>query len=246
MLLTVAGDCRSLQERTVRAEPVGRMRLAHHLLDSKARFMFSIRQPSQTVIARLHDRLRNVSLTYRSAYEDSVAARSFDSLAPYRQAPAGFITDHFECELGQGTKTYHAACQAIREWKMFPQKMAEIMPVNVPIEIGQIVSVLFRAGPLWTANSARILHVLELSGPITRFGFTYGTLPGHIARGEETFLVEHNVQSDRVTYSVRAFSRPSHWIAWLGYPYLRYEQARFRRLSAESMRAACGRSESMT
>lgn len=201
--------------------------------------MFAVRKPTQAVIAGLHDRLRNVPLTYPSAYGDLVDARSFESLAPYRQAPAGFVTDHFDCELGHGTKTYHAACAAIREWQMFPQQMAEIVPANVPIEVGQIVSVLFRAGPLWTANSARILHVFELSGPITRFGFTYGTLPGHIARGEETFLVEHNLQSGRVTYSVRAFSRPSHWIAWLGFPYLRHEQARFRRLSGESMRAAC-------
>lgn len=121
---------------------------------------------------------------------------------------------------------------------MFPPQMAQVLPSEAPIEVGQMVSVLFRAGPLWTANSARILRVFDMSGATSRFGFTYGTLPGHIARGEETFLVEHDQASDRVTYSVHAFSRPSHWIAWVGYPYLRSQQARFRRLSGESMQAS--------
>lgn len=200
--------------------------------------MFSLYRPTASAIAQLHDRLRQQSLTYPSSYADSTSVRDRNPMSPYRQAPNGFVTDHRECDLGKGSDIFEFACGAIRDWKMFPSSMAQIAPSDVPIEVGQIVSVMFRAGPLWTANSARILRVFDESGPVRRFGFTYGTLPGHIARGEETFLVEHHLQSDRVLYSVHAFSRPSHGIAWLGYPYLRYEQARFRRLSGESMRAA--------
>ncbi len=200
--------------------------------------MLSVRRPTAVVIAQLHERLRHQSLTYPSSYCEGVAVGGQNPMSPYRAAPVGFVTDHWECDLGSGVETFEAARRAIRQWKMFPASMAQIEPQEAPIEVGQIVSVMFRAGPLWTANSARILRVFDESRMVNRFGFTYGTLPGHIARGEETFLVEHNRQSDRVTYSVHAFSRPAHWIAWLGYPYLRFEQTRFRRLSGESMRMA--------
>ncbi len=201
--------------------------------------MFSLFRPTAAAISKLHERLRSTSLTYPSSYAPSNDRGAIlDRSSVYVPAPPGFLTDHSECELGHGVDVFEAACRALRAWRMFPPQMANLEPASVPIEVGQIVSVMFRAGPLWTANSARILRVFQETNATSRFGFTYGTLPGHIARGEETFLVEHDKASDRVTYSVHAFSRPSHWIAWVGYPYLRFQQARFRRLSGESMKAS--------
>ena len=48
--------------------------------------------------------------------------------------------------------------------------------------------------------------------------------------------MEWNEADDRVWYDLVAVSQPAHWLARLGYPYTRYEQARFRRLSAAAMR----------
>jgi uncharacterized protein (UPF0548 family) len=70
------------------------------------------------------------------------------------------------------------------------------------------------------------------------YGFAYGTLPEHPEWGEERFLVEWNTADDSVWYDLLAVSRPSHWLARLGYPYARYEQAKFRRLSGLAMQAA--------
>ena len=50
-----------------------------------------------------------------------------------------------------------------------------------------------------------------------RFGFGYGTLPGHAERGEERFSVEWNREDGCVYYDVFAFSHPKHPLAWLGY-----------------------------
>ena len=61
---------------------------------------------------------------------------------------------------------------------------------------------------------------------------------GHAERGEERFLVEHDRRSGAVSYSVLAFSRPSHPLAWLGYPFARLLQRRFARDSREAMRRA--------
>ena len=71
-----------------------------------------------------------------------------------------------------------------------------------------------------------------------RFGFAYGTLPGHAERGEERFLVEWSHEDDSVFYDVLAFSRPNHLLAWLGYPFARILQRRFARDSKEAMKEA--------
>jgi uncharacterized protein (UPF0548 family) len=48
------------------------------------------------------------------------------------------------------------------------------------------------------------------------FGYGFGTLPGHPARGEEAFaLTRHR---DDVHFTVRAFSRPATWYMRLGGP----------------------------
>ena len=72
-------------------------------------------------------------------------------------------------------------------------------------------------------------------GPIGKFGFAYGTLPGHVESGEERFLVEWDRGDDGVWYDILAFSRPNHILTRLGYPVVRRLQKRFGRDSAASM-----------
>ena len=67
------------------------------------------------------------------------------------------------------------------------------------------------------------------------FGFAYGTLPSHIERGEERFLVECDPVDGSVWYDILAFSQPRHVLAKLGYPYVRRMQKRFGRDSAAAM-----------
>ena len=77
-------------------------------------------------------------------------------------------------------------------------------------------------------------------GAVSRFGFTYGTLPDHVGAGEERFLVEWDRGNDSVWYDILAFSRPRHVLARLGYPWVRRVQKRFGRESAAAMRRAVG------
>jgi len=67
-----------------------------------------------------------------------------------------------------------------------------------------------------------------------RFGFAYGTLPGHIERGEERFLLEMS-DDDSVWYDILAFSQPRHLLTKIGYPFVRRMQKRFGRESAAAM-----------
>nr|BFD90243.1 hypothetical protein KitaXyl93_16030 [Kitasatospora sp. Xyl93] len=71
----------------------------------------------------------------------------------------------------------------------------------------------------------RVLAVVD--GP-DRYGFTYGTRAGHLAQGEETFLVEL-APDGGVRFSVTAFSRPVAWYARLAGPLLPLAQRAFAR-----------------
>ena len=188
--------------------------------------VFSVTRPTTEALRLRRERLRDEPLTYSS---------------PVGQVPPGFQCDQFEIELGRGEATFQAATKAVNDWQMFPRQMAKLDPEQALIAVGEIVCVLFRAGPLWTVNPCRILRVIDESqdaSDVVRYGFVYGTLLGHVARGEERFLVEWNRSTDAVTYSILAFSRPAHWLMWLGYPYLKLQQNKFRRLSGASMQAA--------
>ncbi len=87
----------------------------------------------------------------------------------------------------------------------------------------------------WWLNSCRIIYTMDESGPITKFGFAYGTLPGHVESGEERFLIEWDRDTDKVCYDILAFSRPNHFLTRLGYPLVRRSQKRFGRDSAAAM-----------
>lgn len=56
---------------------------------------------------------------------------------------------------------------------------------------------------------------LGATGSIARFGFAYGTLPGHVESGEERFQIEWHRSDDSVWYDILAFSRPNHPLARL-------------------------------
>jgi uncharacterized protein (UPF0548 family) len=118
---------------------------------------------------------------------------------------------------------------------MFPGAWTEICPGDTPIEAGQVVAILFRTFGLWWMNACRIVEVIDEAGPTRRFGFAYGTLPGHVECGEERFTIEWG-RDDVVWYDLRAFSRPRHWLVRLGYPLARRLQRRFVRESQTAMR----------
>jgi len=80
--------------------------------------------------------------------------------------------------------------------------------------------------------------VVNDDGAVNRFGFAYGTLPDHAGSGEERFLVEWDTDDDSVWYDILAFSRPRHFLARLGYPWMRRAQKPFGRQSAAAMRRA--------
>lgn len=144
---------------------------------------------------------------------------------------AGFDNDFNFIELGEGEAVWLAAKEAIRQWKMFPGGWASIWPESSPIREGEVVAMHARVLGLWWLNSCRIVYVIDTQD---KFGFAYGTLPGHAECGEELFMVERSIDG-KVRYVLKAFSRPRVWIARLGYPIARAQQRKFVSQSKASM-----------
>jgi uncharacterized protein (UPF0548 family) len=151
--------------------------------------------------------------------------------------------DHTRVKLGDGETVFTAARAALERWEHFGLGWVEACPADTPLKAGAVVAVIARVFGLWWVNACRIVYAVdETAGGsgVCRFGFAYGTLPGHAESGEERFLVEWDRPTDAVHYDVLAFSRPRHPLARLGYPFTRRTQKRFARDSAAAMRRAVG------
>jgi uncharacterized protein (UPF0548 family) len=148
-------------------------------------------------------------------------------------SPPGYVVDHRRVRLGAGGATFQAACAALRRWAMFRLGWVRLCWPETPIVPGAVVAILARAMGLWWLNACRVVYVMDEEQP-ARFGFAYGTLPGHVECGEERFTVEWH-DDGSVWYDLFAFSRPGCWLTRLGYPLARRVQKRFGRDSLEAM-----------
>lgn len=166
--------------------------------------------------------------------------------------PAGYDLDHNRTRLGEGEDDFSAARRAIDRWVMFPHGWTRIVghgepdPATgaPPAREGTVVAMLARALGVHWRSSCRIVYVLDAeeameggAGPVRRYGFAYGTLPGHVEYGEERFSVEMHPDGS-VWYDLLAFSRPRYWAARLAKPAARRLQRRFVRDSLAGMRRA--------
>jgi uncharacterized protein (UPF0548 family) len=149
---------------------------------------------------------------------------------------SGWNVDRQRVRLGAGHDVFTAAKRAIGHWAMFPREVASICHPELPQD-DLVVGVLYKVRllPMWILFPAKVVWTVDEP---RRFGFAYGTLQDHPECGEERFLVEWNESDDSVWYDLLAVSRPAHWLARVGYPYTRWEQARFRRLSGAAMQKA--------
>ena len=184
--------------------------------------MWHFRRPDAARVRRFLDAQRALPLTYAAVGATDRGA-----------APAGFVLDHNRQRLGRGEAVFARARQDVRRWRMFPAPWTAIEPSEAAIAEGEVIAVLIRALGVWWLNAARIVYVIDEP---RRFGFAYGTLPGHAERGEERFLVEWQ-GDDEVWYDLRAFSQPRYWAARLARPIARALQRRFARGSQAAMAA---------
>lgn len=144
---------------------------------------------------------------------------------------AHYDNDYNFIELGKGTAIWQKAKVVLQNWQHFPLPWTKIYPNTTELKEGTVVVVMFRLFGIWWRNSARIVYTFDEPN---RFGFAYGTLPGHIEMGEEVFWIEQD-KTGMVSYHIKAFSKPRFWLAKIGYPIARFYQRKFAKESKETM-----------
>jgi uncharacterized protein (UPF0548 family) len=168
--------------------------------------------------------------------EQQRCAFSYAEVGATRQTPpARYTIDHNRIQLGSGAAKFEQAKAAICRWEMFKFSWVQLCWPNTPIKAGATVAVLARILGIWSLNACRIVYVIEEAGDVERFGFSYGTLPYHVERGEERFSVEWRHTDDSVWYDILAFSRPNQFLAKAGKPYVRHLQKQFAKDSMQAM-----------
>ena len=194
--------------------------------------MITIRRPSDRDV----DQFLAVQRSLPFSYQYAGCSRG------QRGLPTGYAVGHYRVCLGGGRNCFVAAQQAMRRWRMFPDGVTP-HPAQPDIHDGTCVAVRMRAPGCWVLAACRVVYVVDervegAHGTVSRFGFAYGTLPGHVARGEERFLVEWCEADEGVWFDLLAISEPQPFVLWLGLPLMRFYQRRFVVNSCRAMCAA--------
>jgi uncharacterized protein (UPF0548 family) len=184
--------------------------------------MFRISEPSERDVVEFISGQRNLPFTYAEVGATNATL------------PSGYNVDHNRIRVGEGEATYRRAVEALKSWRQFDLGWVAIMPPGVPVETGATIAVRARAFGTWSLNACRVVYVIDEP---RRWGFAYGTLPGHVECGEERFLIEW-LADDSVWYDILAFSRPQHPFVKLSSPLARKFQKRFARESLARIKSA--------
>ena len=185
--------------------------------------MFLLKKPNREGIRQFLSSQKDQPFSYLDA---DIAAR---------ESPRGYTFDHNRIKLGEGADAYRRAVEALERWEMFNIGWLQLCWPDAPIEIGTMVAVLADLRCVWSLNACRIARVFDEQEDVRRYGFVYGTLPDHVERGQESFIVEWNRVDDSVWYDLAAYSQPNQLLAKLGYPVTRALQKRFARDSMQAM-----------
>jgi uncharacterized protein (UPF0548 family) len=186
--------------------------------------MFRITEPSEQDAVDFVSGQRNLPFTY-----DEVGATN-------TTPPSDYNVDHNRIQIGTGEAVYKKGVEALKNWRQFDLGWVTVVPRGVRIETGATVAVKARAFGTWSLNASRVVYTIDED---RRFGFAYGTLPDHVERGEERFLIEW-LADDSVWYDIFAFSRPQHPLVRLSKPLARRLQKQFARDSLNKIREICG------
>lgn len=152
-----------------------------------------VRPSDSTAMKRLVERLDAARLTYSDLGATLAGGR-----------PEGFNHDRYETGLGHGPESFRRAVAGLRAWEAHRLPGVRVFPEGQDIQIGATVVVTLGTPLLAVAAPCRIVRLIEEE---TRWGFAYGTLPGHPEQGEEAFVV--SMSPDRsVRFEIVAFSRP--------------------------------------
>jgi uncharacterized protein (UPF0548 family) len=128
--------------------------------------------------------------------------------------PEGFNHDHYETDLGNGYESFQRAVEGLKAWEAHHLPGVRVFPKGQDIHPGATVAVTLGTPLLALIAPCRIVSVIDEEA---RWGFAYGTLPGHPEQGEEAFIVSKS-SDETVRFEIVAFSRPADLLVRLSGP----------------------------
>ena len=185
--------------------------------------MIRLQRPSSTQIGAL---LSGCDAPF--SYPEIGATADADALG---RIARDYYVDRHRFALGTGRALLERARAALFAWRHFEIPWLALEGGAAPAAPGQVVATLARVAGIWFLNPCRVVYAEESA-------FAYGTLPGHVERGEERFAIRYDSVSEQVYYEITAFSRPAALLAQLGLPFARRTQKRFAASSGEALRRA--------
>ena len=172
--------------------------------------LLTIGPPRPEQIDRVLEEGRAGSPTY-AEIGASLAANLPDGYGHIRESAA----------LGSGPAAFDRAVTGLRQWEGHRHAGITVHPRDEAPAPGATVALVIPAGFTTLTIANRVITVVDDE---RRFGFVYGTLPGHGEQGEEAFVINRH-DDDTVTFDIVAFSRPV-GVARLGTPAVRLLQLR--------------------
>lgn len=126
--------------------------------------------------------------------------------------PAGYASVLEEVRLGSGLPLFRRVADGILGWELQRRAGLRVRAESPQARPGVRVVSGFGVGPFRLNAPCEVVWVREPStdGMPQAAGFGYGTLPGHPARGEESFEAVIDA-SGAVYLRIRAFSKPANW-----------------------------------
>lgn len=146
--------------------------------------------------------------------------------------PYDYARTHTRIRVGKGHADFGRARQTLENYEQFCLPWVFAWPTWTIPELGVEIAIVGKFAGIWWSNACRIVTVIDEKQEKPRFGYSVGTLPDHVARGEERFLVEMD-DSGCVWMDILSFSRPNTLLAKLGYPIIRSRQRSFGRSACE-------------
>ncbi|HEX6498425.1 MAG TPA: DUF1990 domain-containing protein [Micromonosporaceae bacterium] len=126
----------------------------------------------------------------------------------------GYRTTRRRQAVGHGGPTFTRAAAALRSWQMYRTAGLAVRASSPTVEPGATVATGFGVGPVRLWAPCRVVWVVDEP---TRFGYGYGTLPGHPVSGEESFMLTLDADGT-VWFEVASFSCPARWYTRIAGP----------------------------
>ncbi len=148
--------------------------------------------------------------------------------------PVGYRGLHVRHLVGRAVAPLdaHRVGEALLGWQVHAAARVPIRVDAPEAAVGGRVTTRLGLGPLRLSEPCQVIWVERAPA---RTGFGYGTLPGHVFRGEEAFTIEHDDAGD-LWFVVTAYSVPEVWWVRLLGPLVVVGQHLFLRLLARGAR----------